>query len=71
MPNCKDTLGRTVVKTIFFKIITTSITALFTGIGSAVAIHLILTAVYLIYERVWNKINWGRKIITENNLVNE
>lgn len=71
MPNCKDTVWRSVVKTIFFKIITTAITAAFTGIGKAVAIHLILTAVYLIYERVWNKISWGRKIIPDNNLVNK
>jgi uncharacterized membrane protein len=55
----KDTIWRSVVKTIFFKLITTSITAMFTGLGKAVAIHLILTTVYLIYERVWNKIKWG------------
>lgn len=54
-----DTLKRSIVKTILFKIITTSITAYFTGIGEAILIHLILTLVYLIYERVWSRINWG------------
>ena len=63
MKNCKDTIWRSVVKTFFFKVITTSITACFTGIGKAVTIHVILTLVYLIYERVWNRINWGRKPI--------
>lgn len=57
---CKDTIWRSVVKTLFFKLITTSVTACFTGLGKAVAIHLILTAVYLIYERIWNRIKWGR-----------
>lgn len=71
MPNCKDTVWRTIVKTIFFKIITTTITAMFTSVGKAVVIHIILTGVYLIYERVWNKINWGRKIIPEKDLVNK
>jgi uncharacterized membrane protein len=57
----KDKVVRTVVKTIFFKIITTSATALIVGIKGAILIHLIMTAIYLVYERVWNKINWGRK----------
>lgn len=60
MKNCKDTILRSVVKTFFFKVITTAITAYFTGVGAAIGIHLILTLVYLIYERVWNKIQWGR-----------
>lgn len=57
---CKDTVFRSIVKTIFFKLITTSITAIFTGIGNAIMIHLILTVVYLVYERIWNRIGWGR-----------
>ena len=59
-----DTVKRSVVKTIFFKLITTSITACFTGIGSAILIHLILTIVYLVYERLWNNIQWGKKSIS-------
>lgn len=57
---CKDSIFRSVVKTLFFKLITTSITAIFTGVGNAIMIHLILTVVYLVYERIWNKVNWGR-----------
>ena len=62
-----DSVKRTVVKTIFFKIGTTGITALFIGVGNAIFIHVILTLFYLIYERVWNIIKWGR---TENNSSN-
>lgn len=59
--NSQDTILRSIVKTIIFKLITTSIIAYFTGIGKAIGIHLILTAVYLIYERVWCNIKWGTK----------
>lgn len=56
-----DTTSRSIVKTILFKLITTSITALYMGnIGKAVALHVILTVVYLVYERGWNRISWGR-----------
>ena len=60
MKKCKETIWRSILKTVCFKIITTAITAIFTGIGAAIGIHLILTVVYLVYERVWNKIGWGR-----------
>lgn len=54
-----DSIWRTIVKTIFFKIGTTSITAYFTGWGGAIKIHLILTLFYILYERVWSRIHWG------------
>lgn len=57
---CKDSIKRSILKTLLFKIGTTSITALFIGLKGAIIIHLILTVFYLIYERVWNKINWGK-----------
>lgn len=56
----KDTVKRSIVKTLFFKIVTTSVTAFFTGIGTAILLHLILTAFYLMYERFWNRIVWGK-----------
>ena len=56
----KDTITRSVVKTIFFKIVTTGTTTLFMGLGDAILLHAILTAFYLVYERVWNKIKWGK-----------
>ena len=61
----KDTIKRSVVKTILFKIITTSITSFFTGIGTALVLHLILTAVYLLYERAWNNTDWGKETLKD------
>lgn len=58
----KDTLKRTVIKTIVFKILTTSITAIFTGISGAILIHAILTLVYFLHEFLWNRISWGKQI---------
>lgn len=58
-----ETQTRSVVKTVVFKIITTSITAMWIGsLGKAIALHLVLTAVYLLHERGWNKIHWGRTL---------
>lgn len=60
MEQSKDTVKRSVVKTIFFKLVTTSTTTLFMGVGDAILLHAILTAFYLVYERVWNRIKWGK-----------
>ncbi len=60
MAQTTDTVFRSVVKTIFFKVVTTGTTTLFMGLGDAILLHCILTAFYLLYERVWNKIKWGR-----------
>lgn len=56
----KDTFKRSVLKTIVFKIITTSITAIFLGWKGAILLHLLLTLVYLLHERLWNMIKWGK-----------
>lgn len=58
----KDSLVRTITKTVFFKILTTSATVWITGmgIGKAVGLHIFLTLIYLGYERIWNNINWGK-----------
>ena len=64
----KETKLRTVLKTIVFKILTTSITACFTGLSGAIKIHIILTLVYLIHERLWNNIKWGKKSNKNSNL---
>jgi uncharacterized membrane protein len=51
---------RTVVRALTYRIIALLITALWTGLGNAVIIHIILTAVHYIHERVWLKIKWGK-----------
>lgn len=67
----KDTMKRSIVKTFFFKLVTTSITAMITGLGNAIVIHVAMTIIYIIYERIWNRINWGRKSQTNEMLRNE
>jgi uncharacterized membrane protein len=63
----KDSMFRTIIKTIFFKVLTTGATVLYTGmgIGKAIALHLILMGIYLLYERVWVNIKWGKKNVAE------
>ena len=51
---------RTVVRALTYRIIALLITALWTGLSNAVIIHIILTAVHYIHERVWLKIKWGK-----------
>lgn len=62
-----ETTIRTIVKTIGFKIVTTLITAFFMGLGGAIKLHIILTLVYLLYEKLWIRINWGKIINQQNN----
>jgi uncharacterized membrane protein len=51
---------RTIVRALSYRIVALLITAIWTGLGDAFVIHLILTAVYYIMERLWLKINWGK-----------
>ena len=51
---------RTVTRAITYRIIALLITAIWTGLSDAILIHLILTAVHYVHERVWLKINWGK-----------
>jgi uncharacterized membrane protein len=52
---------RTIVRTASYRIAALLITALWTGLGNAVLIHLILTVVHYVHERLWLKIDWERK----------
>lgn len=55
-----ETHARTLLRTISYRITALLITALWTGLGNAVVIHIILTAVHYAFERLWLKINWGK-----------
>ena len=55
-----ETHTRTVARTMSYRIIAMLITALWTGLGNAVIIHIVLAIVHYVMERVWLKINWGR-----------
>lgn len=66
----KDTHRRTLVKTILWRIIGSSITWLvawiYTGsIGQSSQITiisaLVIMAVYYFYERIWNNIHWAKR----------
>ena len=52
---------RTLFRAISYRIIALLITAIWTGLSDAIIIHLILTAVHYIHERIWLKIKWGFK----------
>jgi uncharacterized membrane protein len=55
-----ETQSRTIVKIILFRILAMLITAIWTGITDAIMIHVVLTLVHYVYERVWLKIKWGK-----------
>ena len=55
-----ETHARTLARTITYRIIAMLITSLWTGLGNAGAIHIVLAMVQYVMERVWLKINWGK-----------
>lgn len=55
-----ETHKRTLARAITYRIVATAITALFTGISKAIALHIILTIVHYAMERIWLRIKWGR-----------
>lgn len=56
-----ETHARTLARTIAYRLVATAITALFTGVGKAIALHIILTLVHYAMERAWLKIKWGKQ----------
>lgn len=57
-----ETHARTLARTILYRIVALLITALWTGLSDAVVIHVILTGVHYLMERVWQRITWGRSV---------
>jgi len=55
-----ETHQRTVARIIFWRIIATLLTIPFTGLSTAILIHILLTVTHYIYERIWLKIKWGK-----------
>jgi uncharacterized membrane protein len=56
-----ETKKRTIIRTISYRIIALLITAIWTGLNNAILIHIILTVVHYVIERMWLKIKWGLK----------
>ena len=55
-----ETHLRTFARTITYRIAALLITALWTGLGDAIVIHIVLAFVQYVMERVWLKIKWGK-----------
>jgi len=49
----KETKLKTFIKALTYRIVALLITAIWTGLPNAVVIHVILTVVYYIHERIW------------------
>jgi hypothetical protein len=55
-----ETHARTIARAITYRIVALLITAIWTGLSDAIVIHVILTLVHYLMERLWMKITWGR-----------
>jgi hypothetical protein len=55
-----ETHLRTFVRTVIYRLAALLITAIWTGIGEAVAIHFVLAIMQYLMERIWLQIHWGR-----------
>jgi hypothetical protein len=56
-----ETRKRTLVRTLSYRLTALLITACWTGLGEAVAIHIVLAIWQYTLERAWLKINWGKE----------
>ena len=55
-----ETHLRTIVRTLTYRITALLITAVWTGLSEAVAIHIVLALWQYVLERVWLKVKWGK-----------
>jgi uncharacterized membrane protein len=55
-----ETHKRTIARTVGWRIIATVMTIPFTGLSTAISIHILLTVAHYVHERVWLKIKWGK-----------
>lgn len=55
-----ETHKRTWVRTLGYRFLALAITAAWTGLSSAVEIHIALAILQYFYERVWLKVKWGK-----------
>lgn len=55
-----ETRLRTLVRTLSYRFTALLITAIWTGLGEAVAIHIVLAIWQYGVERMWLKIKWGK-----------
>jgi uncharacterized membrane protein len=55
----KEKHTRTIARAVCWRIIATILTVPFTGLATAVFLHVLLTVAHYIHERAWLKIKWG------------
>ena len=55
-----ETHKRTIVRTLSYRVTALLITAMWTGLGEAIAIHIVLAIWQYIIERCWLKVKWGK-----------
>ena len=55
-----ETHLRTLVRTLTYRFTALLITAYWTGLSEAVAIHVVLAGWQYVLERAWLKIKWGK-----------
>ena len=55
-----ETRTRTWIRTLSYRIAALLITALWTGLGDAIMIHIVLAILHYAMERLWLKVNWGK-----------
>ena len=51
---------RTWARTLSYRFAALGITALWTGVSSAIEIHIALAILQYVMERIWLKIKWGK-----------
>lgn len=56
-----ETHIRTIIRTLSYRFSALLITALWTGLGEAIAIHFVLALLQYVMERIWLKVSWGIK----------
>lgn len=54
-----ETHTRTIARAISYRLVALIATALMVGIKEAVFIHIVLTVIYYICERLWLRVSWG------------
>ena len=61
-----ETWTRSVVKSIFYRIIATIAVAYWVGIVSAIWLALVQTILFIINDRLWQLVSWGRSNKSNN-----
>ena len=60
-PSMTETKLRTIARGLTYRFFGILITAVWTGLEASLMIHVILSVLYYIHERLWLKVKWGRE----------